>query len=105
MSISAHDVGPPAAAKVSFARDRMTVTLIDGRVLSVPIDWYPRLKHSVARERSNWQLIGGGKGLHWPDIEEDISVDSLLAGQRSMESAASFAKWLGTRKGKTDKPA
>ena len=105
MSISAHEVGPALAAKLSFTRERMSVTLIDGRVLSVPIDWYPRLKNATARERSNWQLIGGGLGLYWPDVEEDISVDSLLAGRRSMESAKSFGKWLGARKGKTDRSA
>jgi len=82
------------AVKVSFGRDKLTVLLADGRSLSVPLDWFPRLKFSTARERSNWQIVGDGLGITWPDIDEDISTEGLIAGRRSMESQRSFARWM-----------
>jgi len=60
--------------------DRLTVDLADGRTVSVPLVWYPRLLHGTADQRANWQLIGGGFGIHWPDLDEDISVHGMLAG-------------------------
>ena len=65
--------------------DTLTVTLTDGRRVSTPLAWYPRLLHASARERGNWRLIGKGQGLHWPDIEEDLSVLGLLMGNRAGE--------------------
>jgi len=65
---------------VSFSADALIVDLIDGRTISVPLAWYPRLLHATARQRSKWQLSGGGYGIHWPDIDEDLSTDGLLAG-------------------------
>lgn len=60
--------------------DMLTVDLADGRTISVPLAWYPRLLHATADERSNWEVAGGGFGIHWPDIDEDLSTDGLLGG-------------------------
>lgn len=68
--------------------------LADGRNVSVPIAWYPRLVHGTAKERGRWRLIDRGHGIHWPDLNEDISVENLLAGKRSAESQASFSRWV-----------
>lgn len=86
------------ADEVAFTEDAMTVRLDDGRSLSVPLAWYPRLLHGTPSERGRYELIGDGEGIHWPDLDEDISVEGLLAGRRSAESAASLAKWLQGRK-------
>ena len=86
------------AESVSFSVDSMTVHLDDGRTLSVPIAWYPRLLAGTKPEREKYELIGDGEGIHWPDLDEDISVEGLLAGKRSAESDKSLAKWLETRK-------
>jgi hypothetical protein len=71
--------------------------LADGRVVSAPIAWYPRLMHGTPAERNEWRLIAGGRGIHWPTLEEDISVDNLLNGQPSGESQSSLKKWLEQR--------
>jgi hypothetical protein len=85
------------AANVQVSDDTLTVELADGRVLSVPIAWYPRLSHGTATERTNWRLNGAGHGIHWPELDEDISVENLLAGKPSGESQSSFKKWLESR--------
>jgi hypothetical protein len=85
------------AANVRVEADTLTVELSDGRVLSVPIGWYPRLLHGTEQERKNWRFIAGGRGIHWPEIDEDISVENMLAGKQSGESQASFKKWLDSR--------
>ena len=103
MTISAPETKPATATQLTFGRDRFTLRFSDGRTLTVPLDWYPRLLHASARERSQWRLVGDGAGLHWPGIEEDISLQSLLAGRRSMESEKSFAKWLAARTKKASK--
>ncbi len=86
------------AEEVAFTEDAMTVRLDDGRAMSVPLAWYPRLLHGSPGERRNYELIGDGEGIHWPDLDEDISVEGLLAGRRSAESAGSLARWLQGRK-------
>jgi len=68
----------PLASRVAFTDGRMIVKLLDGRELSVPLDCFPRLQRATARERKKWELIGGGLGIHWPLIDEDISVENLL---------------------------
>jgi hypothetical protein len=73
------------------------VVLDDGRSLSVPLAWYPRLLHGTKPEREKYELIGDGEGTHWPDLDEDISVEGLLAGLRSAESDASLSRWLEKR--------
>ena len=85
------------AQSVRFSEDSMTVLLDDGRELSVPLVWYPRLLDGSAEERGHYELIGQGEGIHWPELDEDISVEGLLAGRRSAESAASLARWKQAR--------
>lgn len=97
MSISANELAGPAATRVSVSKLTIEVELSDGRSLSVPISWYPRLEHGTDTERNNWKLTGSGLGIHWPDLDEDISVDALIAGRPSNESQASLSKWLKSR--------
>ena len=80
----------------------LTFHLADGRSVSAPIEWYPRLAHGTPSERNRWELIGRGLGVHWPDLDEDISVENLLSGCPSGESQRSFARWLGARSGSAD---
>jgi hypothetical protein len=86
------------AESVKFSDDAVTVSLDDGRALTVPLAWYPRLLHGTTSEREKYQLIGDGEGIHWPDLDEDISVEGLLAGKRSAESDASLTRWLAKRR-------
>ena len=65
---------------VEVTEDTLSVALMDGRTISVPLAWYPRLLHATAAQRANWQLAGGGYGLHWPEIDEDLSTEGLLRG-------------------------
>jgi hypothetical protein len=97
MSISALELTIPTAEDVRVSDDALSVELSDGRTISAPLAWYPRLQHGSARERGNWRLIGRGQGIHWDDLDEDISVEGLLAGRASGESQASFKKWLEAR--------
>ena len=97
MTISAVEMALPDAIDVSVTEDTLSVELSDGRTISVPIEWYPRLVHGTPEERSNWRLIGRGQGIHWEELDEDISVEGLLAGKPSGESQASFKKWLAER--------
>src|SRR5207244_4713164 len=76
------------AVDVKVTEDELSVVLEDGRTLKVPLAWYPRLSHSSQRQRARWRLIGRGLGIHWPAIDEDISVEGLLAVRRSVESHA-----------------
>jgi len=87
----------PLATHVSCTDDMLTVKLSDGRTISVPLAWYPRLLHGTPGERANWELIGTGDGIHWPDLDEDLSVEGLLAGRRSGETARSLERWLASR--------
>lgn len=80
----------PRARNVRVTRDTLTVELTDGRVISVPLGWYPRLTHGTPKERKRWELIARGRGIHWEALDEDISVEGLLAGRASGESQASF---------------
>jgi len=83
---------------VTASDEALIVDLADGRTITVPLAWFPRLAHGTPAERANWRLIGGGVGIHWPDLDEDISVESLLAGRRSGETQASLRRWLEARK-------
>ena len=89
----------PDAIGVDVSDDTLTVDLSDGRTIAVPIDWFPRLVHATPQERDNWRLIGSGEGIHWPDLDEDISVTGLLAGRKSGESRKSLTRWLNVRDG------
>ena len=87
----------PEALDVLLTDDTLSVDLSDGRSISVPIAWFPRLLHSTEQERNNWRLIGRGQGIHWEDIDEDISIEGLIAGIPSGESQESLKNWLANR--------
>ena len=82
---------------VMVTDDTLAVDLDDGRTISVPIGWYPRLAQGTAAERTNFQISGAGYGIYWPDLDEDIGVEGLLLGKKSTESPASFERWLQRR--------
>ena len=94
MTTSAVEMAVPNAERIMMTEDTLSVDLSDGRTISVPLAWFPRLLHATLAEKKNWRLIGKGQGVHWEDIDEDISVEGLLAGRRSGESQNSFKKWL-----------
>lgn len=92
-------MGIPPAMQVSVTDESLTVELADGRTLSVPLVWFPRLAHGTPEERNRWRFIGRGEGIHWPELDEDISVAGLLAGKASGESQRSLKRWLEQRQG------
>lgn len=87
----------PCAVKVMVTSEKLLVDLADGRNLGVPLSWYPRLLHATDAERRNWQLLGEGYAIEWPDIDEHIGVEGLIAGRSSGESEASLSRWLASR--------
>ena len=87
----------PAACHAAVTDKELVVQLVDGRTLSVPLAWYPRLLHASRIERQNFNLLGDGYVVEWPDLDEHIGVEGLLAGRRSGESTASFQRWLASR--------
>ncbi len=97
MSSSAIEIRLPSVSDVMVTADTLTVELSDGRTLSVPLAWYPRLIHATPAERDDWRSIGSGEGIHWPQLDEDISVEGLIAGHPSGESKASLERWLQQR--------
>ena len=97
MNISAVEIVVPNVETVTVEEDILSVNLSDGRTIAVPLAWFPRLVHASQKERNNWRLIARGHGIHWEDIDEDVSVEGLLAGRPSGESQASFKKWLDKR--------
>ena len=76
----------------------LIASLNDGTTLRVPLKRFPRLEHGTSEERANWCLIGGGSGIHWPDLDEDISAEGLLKGRSSSETENSFRRWLASRR-------
>jgi hypothetical protein len=98
MTSSLTEIAVPAAMSVLVTEDTLTVDLSDGRTISVPLAWYPRLVHGTAEERADWRLIGRGEGIHWPQLDEDISVEGLIAGRPSGESQTSLAGWIEARR-------
>jgi hypothetical protein len=101
MTSSLTEIAVPAATNVEITDDTLTVDLSDGRTISVPLAWYPRLVHGTREERLDWRLIGRGEGIHWPQLDEDISVEGLIAGRPSGESQRSLARWFEARSGQT----
>jgi hypothetical protein len=87
------------ATYVVVGDESLTVTFTDGRQLVLPLAWYPRLMHGTPAERNNWRLVGDGVGFHWPDLDEDLSVEGFLAGLRSLETTSSIKRWLAQRPG------
>lgn len=99
MPSSAAELHKPGIVQVAVTNEALRVDLSDGRSLSVPLEWFPRLQHATPSERNAWRLIGSGSGIHWTALDEDISMDGLLAGRASTESRASFQRWLASRQG------
>ena len=87
----------PKILQVRVTEDSLVVDLEDGRTLTVPLSWYPRLVHGTPEERQRFEIAGAGYGIHWPDLDEDVSVEGLLLGRPSAESPASLARWLASR--------
>jgi hypothetical protein len=98
MSISTIELHVPEATRVEVTDVALTVELVDGRTVSVPLLWFPRLAHGSPAERNHWRLIGRGEGIHWPDLDEDISIANLVAGKPSGESQRSLKRWLELRR-------
>jgi hypothetical protein len=103
MNILAIEIEVPRVEDVKVTEDTLTFDLSDGRTISVPLEWFPRLLNATPRERNNWRLIGRGHGIHWEDIDEDTSVEGLLAGRPSGESQESFKNWLIQRQSRLTK--
>jgi hypothetical protein len=97
MNTSPVETASVDAQSVRLTEDELVVELTDGRTIMVPIVWFPRLSHGTPEERNNWELLGGGMGIHWEDLDEDISVSGLLAGRKSAETQASLQRWLDSR--------
>lgn len=87
----------PKVMGVTVTDDTLSVDLMDGRTIAVPLVWFPRLAYGTEAERANFQIAGAGYGIHWPDLDEDIGVEGLLLGKQSLESESSFARWLAQR--------
>src|SRR5208282_3425042 len=96
------DSAASRATAVRLTEDTLVVDLADGRTVSVPLAWYPRLLQGSPDERANHRFIGEGEGIHWPDLDEDISVENILAGKVSGEGAKSFERWLKARSSRSD---
>ncbi len=87
----------PTIQQVIVTDDTLSADLSDGRTISVPLAWYPRLLHGSIEERNDWRFIGDGSGIHWNQLDEDVSFKNLILGQRSGESQKSFQQWLTKR--------
>jgi hypothetical protein len=88
----------PIAVDVLFSNRDFTVRLADGRRVIVPLTWYPRLLKASRAERAKWRVLGDGYAIEWPDLDEHIGVESLLAGHASGESVKSLKAWLASRR-------
>ena len=97
MNTSRAETQVARAQQVAVAEDTLMIDLVDGRTISLPLGWYPQLLHGTSEERNHWRLIGSGKDIHWPDLDEDISVEPLLVGKPSGESRGSLQRWLEER--------
>jgi len=97
MTTSRTEISVPAVEAVAVTDLNLSVDLTDGRTISVQLAWYPRLLHGTHEERNNWRLISDGEGIHWPDLDEDISAENLVAGKASGESQGSLQRWLDQR--------
>ena len=97
MSSLAVEIEEARAQSVQVSEDALAVDLVDGRTIIVPLVWYPRLWYGTDQERSNYEISGDGTLIHWPDVDEDLSVAGILAGRRSGESKQSLKKWLDQR--------
>ena len=94
MSISIDKRDEVLATNLHFTDESLVVDMADGRTVKVPLSWYPRLAHATKKERDNWEMLFDGEGFHWPDLDEDLSVDGFVKGRPSGEGKRSFARWL-----------
>jgi hypothetical protein len=97
MNSSAVETQEPRAQQVSLDDEALIVDLVDGRTLLVPLVWFPRLWHGTPGERNHFEVFGDGAFIHWPDLDEDLTVAGLLSGHRSGESPQSLKRWLDGR--------
>lgn len=97
MSISLTERHVARITDVTVMDEEISVELADGRTILVPLVWYPRLVHGTVAERQHWRLLGQGEGIHWPELDEDVSVENIVFGQPSGESQRSLAHWLAQR--------
>lgn len=104
MSTSLLEAMLPEVLDVAVSNETLSVELSDGRTLSVPTGWYPRLAYATDDERAHWTIIDQGHGVHWRDLDEDVSLDGLLGGRPSGESQGSLKKWLAQRTPDTKGP-
>ena len=98
MSALTVEIEVPGATTLKVTEEALTAQLTDGRVISVPLAWYPRLVHATQEERDNWEIFGDGRFFHWPDLDEDLSTEALLAGWPSRENQWSFKQWLQAKR-------
>jgi len=98
MNITTTEMHLARVQHVEVSEDTLIMDLDDGRSVSVPLAWYPRLLYATPEERLHWRIIGDGDGIHWIDLDEDISVENIIIGRPSGESQGSFKRWLGGRK-------
>lgn len=94
------DIQDLRAQEVEVTEDTLIVSLVDGRVIATPLAWFPRLWYGTPEERANFEIIGDGNYIHWPELDEDLSVSGILAGRRAKENPDSLKKWLEMRKRK-----
>lgn len=92
----------PIVVRVDTSDDHLRAHLADGRIISVPLSWYPRLLHATREERQNYEIGGRGRGIHWPDLDEDISIQNLLEGRKSAESEPSLRRWIEDRRSREE---
>lgn len=97
MNSSVVEIQEAVARRVEVSEEMLTIELVDGRVISVPLAWYPRLWYGTPEERVHFEIIGDGAIIHWPELDEDLSVSGILAGKRSGETPESLKKWLEAR--------
>lgn len=100
MSTSSVGIKAARAQHVIVTEDALVVDLLDGRTVSVPLAWFSRLLHGTTSERNHWRLVANGEGVHWPNLDEDVSVENLIFGNPSGESQPSFQRWLDQRAGR-----
>ncbi|MBI1786907.1 MAG: DUF2442 domain-containing protein [Acidobacteria bacterium] len=100
MSSSVAEIQEARAQSATLSDEALTVDLVDGRTIIVPLAWFPRLWHATPQERNHFEVFGDGAYLHWPDLDEDLTAAGLLAGRQSGETPQSLKKWLAARKSK-----
>ena len=98
MGNSTVEIEVPGATSLKVTEEALTAYLADGRIISAPLAWYPRLVHATQEERDNWELFGDGLHMHWPDLDEDLSIQGMLGGWPSRESPRSLKRWLEAKR-------